>query len=214
MDDAAGACVVLEAARALVKHADAMKRTIRFCCFAAEELGLVGATGYVLNRSEDELKRIKMMINTDAVGISAKTGHGFVVCGPTELVPYLEALIDGLGTFDREWELPKVTQAIHFASDHWPFYTRGVPAAHFRDVPADPIDLWYSHTTADTVDKVAPKGLKDAALILSLVLMRLADADEIPIPHTPVEEIDKILEENGIAENLRIARSWRREGPG
>lgn len=213
MDDAAGACVVLEAARALKKHAGSLKRTIRFCCFAAEELGLVGATGYVLNHSEEELKRIKMMINTDAVGISAKTGHGFSVCGPDQLVPYLETLIDSLGTFDREWELPKVTQAISFSSDHWPFYMRGIPAAHFRDVPADPIDLWYSHTTADTVDKVSPKGLKDAALILSLVLMRLADAEEFPIRHTPIEKINKTLEENGVAENLRIARSWRREGP-
>jgi Zn-dependent M28 family amino/carboxypeptidase len=213
MDDAAGACVILEAARALAMHGVAFKRTIRFCFFAAEELGLVGSTGYVLNRTEEELNQIKLMINTDAVGISAKTGHGFVVCGPEKMTSYLENILDELGTFDRSWELPKVTHDIRSSSDHWPFYMRGIPTAHFRDVPVDPIDQWYSHTSADTVDKVSPKGLKDSALILALVLMQIADDPEIPIKHTPVDQIIAFLEKKEIAENLRLAKRWRREGP-
>ncbi len=213
MDDAAGACVVLEAARALAKHAGSLKRTIRFCFFAAEELGLVGSTGYVLNRTDDELKQIELMINTDASGISAKTGHSFIVCGPNQLVPYLEKVINNLGTFDRDFEIPTVTQALRQSSDHWPFYMRGIPAAYFRNIPTDPIDMLYSHTTADTVDKVAPKGLKDAALILALVLYRIAIDDEIPVEHTPIDEIVALLEETGLAENLRITKVWRREGP-
>lgn len=212
MDDAAGACVVLETARALSKHGTPLKRTIRFCCFGSEELGLNGSTGYILNHT-DEIKNIELMINTDAVGISAKTGHGFEVCGPQELVSYLDQVLNRLGTFDRSWELPKVTQRISAYSDHWPFYMLGVPTAHFCDMPPDPVDLLYSHTTADTVDKVDPKGLKDAALILALTIMQISDEEEVPIKHNAVAEIVRVLEKKGIAENLRVEKRWGREVP-
>jgi hypothetical protein len=213
MDDAAGACVVLEAARALAKHGS-FKRSIRFCCFAGEELGLNGSTGYILNHA-DELANIKLMINTDMAGISAKTGHSFQVCGPPELAAYLEKILNGIGTFDRQWEIPKVTYSdrLRCHSDHWPFYAMGIPTVHFLDVPSDPIDELYSHTTADTVDKVNVKGVKDAALILALVLARLADDEEMHLRHTPAERILEALEKDGTAEILRAEKRWRRELP-
>jgi hypothetical protein len=210
MDDAAGACVVLEAARAIAKHAPALKRTLRFCCFSGEEVGLNGSTGYVINHSH-ELDKIRLMINTDSAGISAKTGHGYEVCGPEELIPYLEGVLKEIGTFDREWEMPRVAREVMPEWDHWAFYMRGIPTAHFRDLPTDPIDWLYSHTTVDTVDKVNVKGIKDAAAILALTLIRIADEDEIPVKHTPSQKILGYLEENGIAEDLRVEKRWRRE---
>jgi hypothetical protein len=212
MDDAAGACVVLEAARALAKYGGSFRRSIRFCCFAGEELGLNGSTGYVLNHV-DEIKNIKLMINTDMAGISAKTGHSFQVCGPQELASYLEKILNETGSFDREWEIPKITYSgrLRCHSDHWPFYVMGVPTVHFLDVPSDPIDELYSHTTADTVDKVNAKGIKDAAVILALVLARLADEEEMPVKHTPVDRILEALEKDGTAEILRAEKRWRRE---
>jgi hypothetical protein len=163
------------------------------------------------------------MINVDAVGISAKTGHGFVVYGPRNLVNYMEEVSSKLGAFDRCWELPESRYSIspysdrfHISSysDHWPFYMLGVPTAHFLDIPADPIDLRFSHTTADTVDKVSPKGIKDAAQILALTLLQIANEDHIPIEHTPIEDVIENLEKNGIAEDLRVEKRWLREGPG
>ena len=79
------------------------------------------------------------------------------------------------------------------------------------DLPTDPIDWLYSHTPVDTVDKVNVKGIKDAAAILALTLMRIADDDEIPVKHTPSQKILSYLEENGIAEDLRVEKRWRRE---
>ena len=212
MDDAAGACVVLEAARALAK-CGSFKRSIRFCCFAGEEVGLNGSTGYLLNHM-DETKAIRLMINTDMAGISAKTGHSFQVCGPQQLTGYLEKILSEIGTFDRGWEIPKVTSSkFRCHSDHWPFYVSGVPTVHFLDVPSDPIDELYSHTTADTVDKVNVKGVKDASVILALVLARLADEEVIPINHMPRGEILASLEKDGTAEMLRAEKRWRREFP-
>jgi hypothetical protein len=216
MDDAAGACVVLETARALAKHGGEFKHTIRFCCFAGEELGLNGSTGYVINHM-DELKKIKLMINTDCAGISATTGHSFQVFGPEELTPFLEEMLNEMGTFDRDWELPKVTLSgkmpFLLYGDHWPFYMFGIPTVHFRDIPPDPIDELYSHTTEDTVDKVNVKGIKDAAVILALALLRIADEKEIPARHRRVDDVLSTLEEDGTAEILRVEKRWRRELP-
>ena len=157
------------------------------------------------------MRKVVKDINTDAVGISSKTGHSFEVCGSRELVSYLERILSEIGAFDRVRELPRVKEALTPYSDHWPFYMQGVPAAHFQDTPSDPIDILYSHTSEDTVDKVDPKGLKDSAIILALALMKIADSEEIPVKHLPLKDIIKVLEEKGIAENLRVEKQWLRE---
>ena len=108
-------------------------------------------------------------------------------------------------------ELPKSTNKLSAYSDHFPFFMNGVPAAHFHDLPADPVDMRYSHTSEDTVDKVDSKGIKDAAIILSLVLMEVADSDEAILPHKSIECLKKILDKNDITKNLKIEKRWLRE---
>lgn len=211
MDDAAGTCVLLEAARALAKHAKSFKRTIRFVCFSGEELGMNGATGYVLNHA-NELEHINLMINTDASGISTQAGHSFKVCGPKELIPYLEATVNHLGSFNRTHEVPTVSQhIIHTYSDDWPFFVSGVPTAHLLDIPMDPRDLHYCHSRADTVDKVDSKAIKDSAIILALTLMHIANEEKLPFKYTLKEEIDHFLEEKGMTETIKIEQIWHRE---
>jgi len=212
MDNAAGACVVLEATRALAKYGGSPKRTIRFCFFGSEEVGLNGSTNYVLQHA-DELKDMVLMINTDGAGRSTQMGHGFNVHGPESLVSYLEQVIDQLGNFDREKELPKVTYSVRPYSDHFPFYMWGVPTAQIHNIPVDPVTEQYGHTSADTVDKVPPKAMKDSALILAITLLQIANEDTVPIQHTPLETVIQTLEDNEIAENLRIERRWLREIP-
>ncbi len=212
MDNAAGACVVIEAARALIKHAGSPKRTIRFCLFGSEEIGLNGSTNYVLDHA-DELKNIVLMINTDGAGRSTKTHQGFTAHAPKELVSYLESVLNRLGSFNRDRELPPVNHSIRPYSDHFPFYMHGIPTAQIHGIPVDPITEQYGHTSADTVDKVPPKGLKDAAILLALTVMTIANDDTIPIKHTPIDQVIEILEEKEIAKNLRIEKRWRREFP-
>ena len=108
---------------------------------------------------------------------------------------------------------PKVTNKISNFSDHWPFYVHGIPTTKFHDLPVDPRDMRYSHTTADTVDKVDAKGLKDASLLLALCLLQIANEETLPFNHQSIGKIKKRLEENGIAENLKMAGVWRREFP-
>ncbi|MGD2201285.1 MAG: M20/M25/M40 family metallo-hydrolase [Candidatus Bathyarchaeota archaeon] len=206
LDDGAGAVVIMEAARALAKHKAAFKRTIRFICFAAEEIGVTGSTCYA-DKHRDELDTIDLMINCDGAG-RAKD-HVYRVSGPDPLIDYLQSLVDNIN-----YQM-KVTRSSSTASDHWPFYLQGIPATSLSSYrsPAEVarVGRGWTHTSADTIDKVNPKYLKDAALVLAQSLIHLAKEPGEIAERTPPEEIVKRLEENGIADILKIQLKWHPE---
>ncbi len=203
LDDGAGAVTILEAARALAKHKGEFKRTIRFICFAAEEIGVTGSTCYA-DKHRDELDGIDLMINCDGAGRAGN--HVFRVSGPDSLVGYLQNLVDGM---NYEMRVAKSSSA---ASDHWPFYMQGIPAvtlsAYRSPDEVARLGRGWGHTSADTLDKVNPKHLKDAALVLAHSLIQLADEPGTIAPRTPIEEIVSRLEESGLAETLRVQLKW------
>jgi len=203
LDDGSGAVTIMEAARALAKHKGEFKRTIRFICFAAEEIGVTGSTCYA-DKHRDELDGIDLMINCDGAGRAGN--HVFRVSGPESLVGYLQNLVD-----EMNYEM-RVAKSSSAASDHWPFYLQGIPAttlSAYRS-PAEVARLGrgWGHTSADTLDKVDPKHLKDAAMVLAQSLVHLANEGGVIAERTPVEEIVKRLEETGMAETLRVQLKW------
>lgn len=206
-DDCAGAVVVMDVARAMAPFKQLFKRTIRFLLFGAEELGVTGSTCY-LDQHRNEIEKMTLMINCDGAGRA--TRHRFAVYGPMELVPYLEAI-------SREINYPmNITTPLGAASDHWPFFMAGIPAAGFAAGPPDPLagmvtaalGRGFGHTSADTVDKVDPRGLKEASMVLAQFLLRIATEERPIAKHTPVKEIVRRLEERGEAEALRIQKKW------
>ena len=209
MDNCAGVVSIMEVARALAKHKGSFKRTIRFITFGAEELGVTGSTCYV-DQHKDEIPRYNMMINVDGGGRFIR--QNFHVHGPEELVPYLQKIADEIG-------YPmKVKTTLSTASDHWPFYLEGVPATSLESIP-DPLleplvrsmGRGWGHTPADTVDKVDPRALREASLVLSQFLIRIANEEEFPIKHMEKKKILEYLEEKGVAEQLRVQKKWHPE---
>lgn len=206
-DDASGAVVVMDVARAIVPFRHLIKRTIRFLLFGAEELGVTGSTCY-LNQHKAEIPKMTLMINCDGAGRAAR--HRFAVYDPLDLVPYLEAIAEEI---NYPMSIPTPLGA---ASDHWPFFMEGVPAIGFAAGPADPLagavaaalGRGFGHTSADTVDKVDTRGLKEASMVLAQFLLRIANEEKPIAKHTPVEDILKRLEEKGEAEALRIQKKW------
>lgn len=205
MDDASGACVVAEAARALAKFKGAFKRSLRFILFSAEELGVTGSTCYVAKHLE-EMNRVDLMINCDGAGRAAR--HTFRVSGPPELVETLQAISKEVG-----YQM-KVETTLSTASDHWPFYMQSIPSASLASA-TEPVALalgrGFGHTSADTVDKVDHRGLKEGALVLAQFLIRLANMDKISRRMAP-DEIMNHLEKTGVAEELRIQKCWYQPG--
>jgi Zn-dependent M28 family amino/carboxypeptidase len=203
MDDGAGAVTIMEAARALAKHKGSFKRTIRFICFAAEELGVTGSTSYV-DKHKDEVEKIDLMINCDGAGRGLK--HGFNVSGPPELGKYLQEIADKIGYQMR------IDESVSAASDHWPFYMQGIPATTYG-ATRDPAEVartgrGWGHTSADTLDKVDPRGLQEGAAVLAQFLIHLANDTGTIAERKSVEEIVQILEEKSLAKTLRIQKKW------
>lgn len=203
LDDGSGAVVVMEAARALAKHKGEFRRTIRFILFAAEEIGVTGSTCYAA-KHVDGLDEIDLMINCDGSG-RAKD-HVYRVSGPEALVGYLQYLVDKMN-----YKM-SVAKSSSMASDHWPFYLQGIPAVTLSGYrsPAEVARLGrgWGHTSADTLDKVDPKQLKDAAMVLAHSLIHLANEPGIIAERTPVGDIVERLEESGMADTLRVQLKW------
>jgi len=206
-DDASGAVVVMDVARAMVPFRHLFKRTIRFLLFGAEELGVTGSTCY-LDQHKAEIPKMTLMINCDGAGRAGR--HRFAVYCPLELVQYLEGI-------SKEINYPMtIPTPLGAASDHWPFFMAGIPAIGFAAGPPDPLTgavvaalgRGFGHTSADTVDKVDPRGLKEASMVLAQFLLRIASEEKPTAGHTPVEEIVKRLEERGEAEALQIQKKW------
>ena len=80
------------------------------------------------------------------------------------------------------------------------------------DLKNDMLDAKIRQTSgdvvADTLDKVNPKHLKDAAMVLAQSLVHLANEDGPIAERTHVDEIVRKLEESGTAETLRVQLKW------
>jgi len=201
-DDAGGAVVVMEAARALAKHKGAFKRTLKFAAFSLEEWGLIGSFAYVQAHRE-EMKKIRFMWNLDGAAGAGAGGLGISVQGRPEMLGYFRTMVD-------EMKLPyqmTVSDGFGLHSDHLPFLLQGIPTATAVVSDRERSAGWrhllgWGHTVADTVDKMRPEFLRSAAMTVARVLMRVANSDEIPARHLTMEETKRLIDERGYTERL------------
>jgi len=127
-------------------------RSLIFIAFAAEEIGLLGATHYVRDAElRGELARIVGVVNLDCI---ARGSLFEVMIGPEPWEARVAAYIDELGIRDR--------CVVHVGpplpgSDHMPFWQAGVPATAITYHPYPEY-----HTPQDTPDLVDEQRLEDA----------------------------------------------------
>jgi len=205
-DDAGGAVVVMEAARALAQHKGDFKRTIKFAAFSLEEWGLIGSFAYVQAHKE-EMKKIRFMWNLDGAAGAGAAGLGISVQGRPELLGYFRSMAN-------EMRLPyqmAVSDGFGLHSDHLPFLLQGIPTATAVGSDRERSAGWrhllgWGHTVADTIDKMRPEFLRSAAITVARVLMRVANSEEIPARHLTMEETKKLIDERGYTERLHNLR--------
>ena len=131
-----------------------LPRSLRFCAFGAEEIGLAGSFYYVAEaKISGDLDRTVGVVNLDCIG------HGsslVLMIGPEELRGRGLALAENMGLAARYGleVVPPVT-----GSDHFPFAVEGIPAAcvlHFPypeyHLPDERLDLVDEQKLADAVD--------------------------------------------------------------
>jgi len=124
-DNASGTAAVLALAKYFSMRKD-NERTIIFCLFAGEELGLLGSKAFV-NQIEPE--SIKAVINIEMIGMTNATGkNAFMVTGS-----FYSSLADILrknlqGEKFKVLNLNYDAKLLFQRSDNYPFAMEGIPA--------------------------------------------------------------------------------------
>jgi Iap family predicted aminopeptidase len=145
-DNASGTAVLLAIAGEL--SGQSFPFTLRFIAFGSEELGLLGSRHYVDSLSDEQRRRVKAMLNFDALG----NGNTAGVLGNDELTRLAERLGTALGI---DLEISAGLQG--GGSDHMSFAGVGIPVIMFFAG-----DFSRIHTPRDTVSFVAPHLLGDS----------------------------------------------------
>jgi Zn-dependent M28 family amino/carboxypeptidase len=195
MDNGAGTATLVEVARVLADREDELDTRVHFVAFGAEEVGLVGS-GHM---AEDyDLDGIKGVVNNDGVvrGRTLRlTTHGF---------DGLDAAADAVAErFDHPiGTVPEMGPH----SDHWPFVQWGVPGIHVMS-ETDGEGRGWGHTYADTLDKLAVRDLREQAILLSELVVELAD-DDRTVDHVDPEAIASALEDEDLAAGMKLIGDW------
>ncbi|MFC4358767.1 M28 family metallopeptidase [Halobium salinum] len=199
MDNGAGTATVVELAHALAEREDELDTRVRFVCFGAEEVGLVGS-----NHEADRADRdaIRAVVNVDS-NVHGRTltldAHGF-----DELEAAAERVAD---RFDH----PVATSGdLVPHSDHWSFVKHGVPG-YMVAAESDTRGRGWGHTHADTLEKLEVRTLREQAILLTDLVVDLAGA-ETTVARRETDGIATELEANDQAAGMKVTGDWPYEG--
>jgi peptidase M28-like protein len=147
-DNASGTTAVLELARYFSKRND-NERTIIFCLFAGEELGLLGSERFATLVSRENVKAV---INIEMIGKTNATGkERFFVTGSgfSDLERIITKNLEG----EKVQSALRKSDPAHLfqRSDNYPFYQKGIVAHSI--MCSDDNDPCY-HQTCDTSEGI------------------------------------------------------------
>jgi membrane-associated protease RseP (regulator of RpoE activity) len=167
-DNAAGIAALLLVAQELAAEKE-LARSVVFVAFEGEEIGLLGSRAFV-DKPPMPLDRCAAMINFDTVG--RMEGKRLIVFG-AETGEEFGAILRGVASaFDLELAL---NTGGAWASDHTPFFERGVPVLHaFTGANPD------YHRPTDTSDKLNLQGIVEISDYFVELVLHLATAERRP----------------------------------
>jgi carboxypeptidase Q len=171
-DNASGSIAVLEAARllgALKASGVRPKRTIRFALFSGEEQGLFGSQYYVL-RHAPELSSFQAVLVLDN-----GTGriNGMALSRWNDLQELWSSMLRPL----RDLGPIVVRTGSKGGTDHLPFLYAGVPSFNY-----DQLSRGYDythHSQIDVLDHALPDDVKQAATVMAVNALQLANLDRL-----------------------------------
>ncbi|QQK78927.1 M28 family peptidase [Salicibibacter cibi] len=179
-DNASGTGSLIELAH--VMQDTPTDKEIRFVAFGAEEIGLVGASEYVDQLSEDEIDRSETNFNMDMVGTDwdpATQLYVTTVDGESNAVwESVDAAAERLDYEDDQRTLHEMGR-----SDHVPFHEAGIDAALFiwmepGTEPGDAgVEPWY-HTPEDTIDRVSPDKIQHVGDLIDEAVSDFVNAQD------------------------------------
>ncbi|MCD6501110.1 Zn-dependent exopeptidase M28, partial [bacterium] len=185
VDNGAGCIEMLGVMGHLAKNPP--RRTVRFCFFGSEELGLLGSQSYV-ERHKDELDRIALLFNLDVGGDIFGDNKAFIT-GSEELTNYIDSRnkMHGMGL--------RVTRNI-YSSDNMHFAHCGIPSVNLARMG---LGASLGHTEDDDLRNVDERSLRSLAEIALDYIEETANARALPfersIPKDIEEQVEKYFSE-------------------
>ncbi|NLY54351.1 MAG: Zn-dependent exopeptidase M28 [Firmicutes bacterium] len=176
-DNGAGSVILMELARQFAQQPPL--RTVRFCWFGSEELGLLGSFAYV-KQHEAELDSIKFVINVDVAGGYLGQNVTFVMA-PDALKGYVEILAKQEG-------LEMGIRHDVYSSDAIPFAEKGIPGINFCRFGA-PI-----HNRHDQLEYISPARLEELASFVWLFSEKTVNATVFPVARELPDNVKKSLQ--------------------
>lgn len=164
MDNADGAATILEAARILKTVGAAPRRTIRFAIWGGEEEGLYGSKAWVAQHlSGDANKGARDKFD---VYFNIDPGYGPVYGFFTEGNAPAKQIFDAwLAPFTDLGARKNVVAGIG-NTDHLSFIAEGLPGFNPIQEYAN-YDVRIHHTNEDTMDRMKPDDIKEAAIVFA-----------------------------------------------
>ncbi|WP_255152237.1 M28 family metallopeptidase [Halorarius halobius] len=184
-DNGLGCATLVEIASLLAPLEEQLDIGVRFVGFGAEEIGIRGSEQWAATH---DLDRVKAVMNVDTAG----TGRTLKLktMGFEGIETAVDTAADALEVpvaFERE-VIPD--------SDHWPFVSRGIPAATANSVRETRGRGW-GHTHGDTLDKLDRRDLREMAIVLGAGVLELANDD------TTVRQVDPADVRDAVPEHTR-----------
>jgi hypothetical protein len=178
-DNAAGSAIVAELAS--IFSQEPPSRTLCFCWFGSEELGLLGSFACAA-RHKRLLKSLLLVLNID-VGGGIIGSNSAIIVGADELRNYVEAVSKEQGTgLETRQEI--------YSSDSVPFAEAGVPSINLYRAGGS---SFYVHSDSDSEKFLSSEALAATGRFALLLLRRLANAAEFPLERSIPDSMKKKL---------------------
>jgi Zn-dependent M28 family amino/carboxypeptidase len=200
-DNGAATAALLEAARLLSSLRQHLKAGLRFVFFSGEELGLYGSYAYARQHA-GTLGEARLVLNADVVA------QAMPLVLQTQASPDLAAYLRTLPLDDLDCVVNDSPGSFIMNSDHFPFSLAGL-AGVWAVTTAPPPGRGWVHYSADTLDKVEPRLLRQTTAALTRLLLRMAaEPEALPRGLKPAEEVQRAVRAAGFEAALRRSGRW------
>ena len=202
-DNASGSAVVMEVARLLAENKFKPKRTIIFCLWTAEEMGLIGSRYYAENPCDGvTMDKVVTYFNMDMVGLGDKIG------APGALnFPEINEVI-------MKHQDPDIVEALEMStggpggSDHSAFISQGIQALALMTSGGGGHPDY--HDTGDDSEKIEPEILRKTAKYVLQGTINLANETKVKLLISDRQERYDVLSMNIACLNPSLAESGGR----
>jgi Zn-dependent M28 family amino/carboxypeptidase len=198
LDNGCGVTTAVTAARLLARPAFDLDCRVWVATVGCEETGLMGAETLAERLGPE---RVRAVVNVDGAGRHRDLRA--LTHGSDAMRALAERVLDDVG------HPLAVTERPHPYSDHWPFLRAGVPSLQLHSQRANGREEgWrrgWTHTAADTRDKVDVRNPRAHAVLTALLVRALGR--EQP-PRIDADDLAERLRSVGAEPGMRAAGVW------